>query len=292
MSTVLQIVQSACYRWNLPFPAAGTLYGNSDPGARQLLHILYAVCEDLRQAACWTQQKRIHTFSTESGRSQYPLPEDFQAASPFTAWNNDENRRLVGPLPDLDFTARLYGGVGSSTNFEYRFFGPDSNPNTSGGQFYIYPEPDSVIECSYEYLSSNLFKPKNWLPSTAYTSGTYVNANGNNYLCDTNGTSHASTPPSGQTNNITDGTTRWDYVSIAYETILADTDLCIFDADLVKLGLRAKFRDEKGEEADKAEAEFNKKIERAVAGLQGTMKGSFSRVGQNRPRYSYPRTFI
>lgn len=289
--TILSTLQSCCYRWNIPFPGAGTIFGNTDPHARQLLHILYAVSEELRQAACWTQQKKIHTFNTSSGRDKYPLPEDFYKASPFTHWNNTENRRLIGPLPDFDFTARLYGEVGSSINFEYRIFGPDSNPNTSGGQFVIYPTPTSTIECSFEYLTKNLFLPKNWLPSTAYTIGTYVNANGNIYLCDTNGTS-STTPPSGTSQNITDGTTRWDYVSAPYETVLADTDLCLFEEALIKIGVRAKWRDEKGEEADKAEREFRSKIDKAVSSLQGISTGSFTKVGTMLPRYSYPRTFI
>src|SRR5690606_30973519 len=127
-----------------------------------------------------------------------PLPEDFYAPSPFTEWNNNDNRRLMGPLSDSEFTGRLYGGFGSSNNFEYRFFGPDSNPHTSGGQFNVYPTPASVIECSFEYLTSSTFLPKNWEPSTAYTSGTYVNANGNIYLCDTSGDS-STTPPSATT---------------------------------------------------------------------------------------------
>ena len=286
--TVISAVQSACYRWGIPFPAAGTLYNNSDPGARQLLHIFYAVCEELRQANCWTQQKKIYTFATTSGRSKYPLPEDYYAPSPFTEWNTSEHNGLIGPLPDSDFTARLYGGIGSNFNFEYRFFGSDSNPNTAGGQFNIYPTPTSAITCSIEYMTRNLLLPKNWLPSTVYVIGIYTNANGNIYLCDTNGTSHASTAPSAVTADIIDGTTRWDYVSAPYETLLADTDICLFDDDLIKLGLRAKWRDEKGEEAAAAEKEYKSKINKAVARLEGSAIGSFSRIGTERRRYNLP----
>lgn len=287
MSTVLNVVKSACYRWGLPFPAAGTLYNNTDPGALQLLHILYAVCEELRQAACWTQQKKVYSFSTTSGRSQYALPQDFYAASPFVEWNTDQNTPLYG-IDDVDFGQRLYGGYGSANNFDYRFFGPDSNVNTLGGQFNVYPTPTSTVACSFEYLSRNLFTPKAWLPSTAYTSGQYVFSSGNIYLCDTNGTSHASTPVSGTAQDTTDGTTRWDYQAGAYEAILADTDLCIFDEDLIKLGLRAKWRDEKGEEAEKAEAEYQSKITKAVNRLRPLVVGSFSKYGGRQRRYSFP----
>src|SRR5690606_24569335 len=110
--TILALAQTFCYRMNIPRPAS--LSGSSDPASLQILHLVYEVAEELRQAACWTQQKRIHTFETESARAKYPLPEDFYAPSPFTEWNNNENRRLMGPLSDSEFTGRLYGGFGSS----------------------------------------------------------------------------------------------------------------------------------------------------------------------------------
>lgn len=271
-------ITSFCYRSNIPFPAAGTIYGNTDPGARQLLHLMYAVAEELREASCWTQQKKIHTFSTESGRSKYKLPNDFYAASPFTAWNNDENSQLIGALPDFDFTSRLYGGIGSVTNFEYRFFGPDSNVNSAGGQFNVYPTPTSVIECSFEYLSRNLFTPPHWTPSTVIAANKYRFSGGNNYYTSAGGTT-GSTAPSSTATSFTDGSVTWSYDNLPYEVINSDSDICIFDDELVKLGLRAKWRNEKGEENADAAAEFKSRIEKAKSRLQGTKHGSMSRVG-------------
>lgn len=290
MSTVLALVQSACYRWNLPFPAAGTLFGNSDPGARQLLHVLYAVCEDLRQAACWAEQKRYYTFDTESGRSKYKLPEDWYAPSPFTDWNNDESLALTF-LTDTDFAARVNGAIGSSYNFEARVWGGDSNPNTGGGQFEIYPVPTSVITLSFEYLTRSMFTPPYWLPSTPYDDSPvqdFVFVSNNIYQCDVAGTSSSDNPPDTQTQNIVDDTVRWGWVSTPYETILTDSDLCIFPDDLVKLGLRAKWRDEKGEESDKAEAEFQGKISKAASRLKPITVGSFYPSGTSSRRYVYP----
>lgn len=286
MSTVLELVKAACYRWNLPFPAAGTLFGNTDPGARQLLYVLYAVAEELRQAACWTQQKKLHSFSTSSGRSKYPLPEDFYAPSPFTEWNTTESR-MLNSVDDIEFGSKLYGGIGSSTKFDYRFFGPDSNPNTGGGQFQVYPTPSETIACSYEYLSKNLFMPPNWTPSeTGITVGKYRNANGNIYRASAISTGECgTTAPSHTTGTAVDSGVTWTYVSAPYETILTDNDICIFDDDLVKLGLRAKWRDEKGEDATKAEAEFNSKINRAVARLTPFSIGSFCGYGKDTRRY-------
>ena len=283
--TILADIQSFCYRINIPAPSA--LFNSTDPGTLQLIHIFYAVCEELRQAKCWPQQKRTHTFETSSGRTKYPLPEDFYACTQSTQWNEDQDRSLNGPISDADFTYRLYGISDTGSDYSWRMFGPDLNPNTSGGQFQINPTPGATAETiTFEYLSRNLFLPKNWLPSTAYTSGVYVNANGNIYLCDTNGTS-STTPPSATTANITDGTTRWDYVSTPYETILADTDINLFDSDLVKLGIRAKWFEEKGEDQNPAFAEFEAKIAQAQARFHGSHVGSMIRRG-TRPSYSVP----
>jgi len=68
-----------------------------------------------------------------------------------------------------------------------------------------------------------------WAISTAYTIGQYRRANGNLYLCDTNGTSAGSgTGPSGTGTNIADGTTQWDYVS-AYGDATIDNPVIATD---------------------------------------------------------------
>jgi hypothetical protein len=194
-------------------------------------------------------------------------------------------------LPDLDFTARLYGGVGSSTNFEYRFFGPDSNPNTSGGQFVVYPTPTDTIDCSYEYMTRNLFLPPNWLPSTAYTIGQYAFANGNIYLCDTNGAS-STTPPSAVTQDISDGSTRWDYQAAPYETIVLDTDQCLFFDDIMIAEIKWRYLKSNGADYESDKQEARALLAKAMARLGSASVGSFSRIGREITRYTYPRTFI
>lgn len=284
MQTALSIIQSVRRRQVLGVPTA--LVGTTDPDELQLIELLYAVCEELRQARCWIQQKRTHSFDTVSGQQSYQLPQDFYSALLGTQWNVDEVNPLIGPASDAEFAYRVYGQDSSTYNFTYSLFGPDQNPNSANGQFRLNPTPSSAITLSFYYLSRNLFLPKHWLPSTAYTSGTYVNANGNIYLCDTNGTS-GTTAPTGQTNNIADGTTQWDYVATPYETLVADTDLCLFDADLVKLGLRAKWNEEHGGEYEAAQYEYETKISQAVARMRGSNIGSLIRRANN-PRYRVP----
>lgn len=288
MATALDVVKSFCYREGITLPNAISFESPTDPATLQLLHVLYAVVEELRRSKAWTQQKKVHTFEMEANRSKYPLPKDFYAPIPLTHYDNSDKWLLDGPMSDGNFAYRLYADT-SGTRKAYRLFGPDFNPNTEGGQFWIDPADSTAgRDISFEYLSKNLFLPKHWQPSTAYVSGEYVNANGEIYLCDTNGTSHATNSPNGQTTNITDGTTQWDWVSTPYETIIDDNDINLFDDDVVKLGMRAKWFEGKGEQYESAKIEFEKAISLAASRFKGSYVGSMGGYTNEGPRYSVP----
>lgn len=285
MLDVLTIVQDVRKAMNLSVPTA--LFGSTDPDERQMLTLLDEVAAELRQAKCWTQQKRKHTFTTTSGRATYPLPKDFYSFVPRSQWNTDETIRLIGPQDDDEFGAKIYGTEPSSVNFSYRIFGWDENDYTGGGQFEISPTPTSEIDLAYEYLTRNLYLPKWWTPSQLYTAPDYVSVSGNVYVCDTNGLSGA-TPPSGTGSNITDNTTRWDYYDAAWETIKADTNRCIFDSDLVKLGLKAAWKRENGGDWQADRAEFERRIAKAQARYRGPFIGSLCGPKDKGPRYTIP----
>lgn len=196
----------------------------------------------LRSQMFFPQCKKLYTFTLEDGRSLYPLPQDFYCPINNTLWDNTNQWQLVGPLSDQEFRLLQVRQLGSLPTYSFRVIGGDGNPNTIGGQFELYPVPatGSLNTLSYEYIAKGLFQPKYWQPSTAYTSGTYVSSSGNIYLCDTNGTS-GTTPVSGTTANIVDGTTRWDYVATPYESIIADTDMSIFDDDIMISGIKWRY---------------------------------------------------
>jgi len=284
MKTALGIVQSYRRRVNLDVPSA--LAVNTDPDELQLREVLYAVCEELRQEKVWPQQKKVYEFDTVDTVGSYQMPKDFYAPLARTQFNTDENNLLIGPVSDSDMSMITYGRCPNSRNFTYTIFGPDENPSSAGGQFYVTPTPSSVVSLTYKYISRNLFIPQNWVSGTAYTTASYVNANGNIYKCATNIAS-ATTIPSGTGTGIVDGAGTWDYYDEPYEAILADTDLCLFDDDLVKLGLRAKLREDKGADFEAAEREFRSKITQAAARYKGSHFGSFG-TNQIGPRYWVP----
>jgi len=286
--TILTSVQRVMYQLNETPPA--TLVGNAAPSALQLLNLMYAVCEELRQSRVWVQQKKTYSFDTVSGQRSYQLPKDFYAALPRTQWNTDENNLLVGPVSDANMTMRVYGEVPSTTNFTYRIFGPDENPNSAAGQFYVDPEPSSAVSLYFEYLTSSLFVPQDWAPSTAYTTTNpdWVHSNGNWYVCVTNGTSSATTAPSSTASGaITDGTAEWNYHDDTYHNPQADSDTPLFDSDLVELGLKAKFLQHKGGDFAMFEDEFQRRIDQAVHRYKGSFVGNMG-LSYTGPRYHIP----
>lgn len=283
MKSALTIIQDFRKRAGLSTPT--TLLSITDPDELQLIELLTNVCEELRQARCWTQQKRKHSITTTASRRAYPLPQDFYAPIFGTDWNEDEQIRLNGAETDEEFTYRLYGTGTSTTNFSYRIFGPDEGTGSTSGQLVLDPIPADAVDISFEYLSRNLFQPKFWTSSTAFAAGSYCSSNGQIYKTTAGGTT-GSTAPTG-TGTVSDGVVSWVSQSFAYETILADTDLVIFDYDLVKLGLRAKWYEEHGGAWETAGAEFELKINQAVARMTKPRKGSFAGKGLQ-PRYKVP----
>lgn len=242
MKTALSILQSTIRGMGLSPNVPSTLLSLTDPDKVQQLEILYEVCEELRREGPFKQQVQTHEFDTASGTATYPLPGDFYEVVPCTQYNQDTDWRLIGPLTDAEFMAFKEGELYIPTEYVWRIVGFDENSSsTSGRQFEVYPTPGATENLVFQYISGHLFIPPDWAPSTVYASGDYVNVNGRIYLCDTNGTS-GSTPPSGTSNNQSDGTTQWDYYSSTYETVLDDSDTCIFDANIVKLGVKAKYQ--------------------------------------------------
>jgi len=284
---VLALVSAFCYEVNLPAPT--TLIGTiTSPADLQILNLLYSVSRDLRQDRPWPQQKAFHTFTCQAGRTKYPLPQNFYAASLGTQYDTGRRWELSGPISDTEFAYRTYGIYTSQNRIAYRIFGPDSNPNTAGGQFNISPAPVGGEILTYEYLTSNLFFPKNWEPSeSGITTISFRNANGNIYDCSaiTTGIT-GTTPPSHTSGGAVDGGVTWQFLSTPYETITANSDISLWDDDIIILGLIARWYQMKGLDHASIASEYASKFDSAKNRFNGSFRGSFSRVGSNVGRYT------
>lgn len=284
--TALLIIQEVLQRVNIPSITA--IVGSTDPNVLQLKQVLYAVVEELRQVGTWTQQKRKYSFDTVAAVSKYALPKDFYCPLMNTQYNNDENDILIGPISDAEFAFYLNGGTTAGHNYYYRLFGWDNVADSDGGQFEITPTPGSAQELSLEYMTRHLFLPANYVLGTAYAENALVNVNGNIYKC-SSAITEADTAPSGTGAAIADDDGTWDYYNEPYEVLAADTDIVLFDYDLVKLGIRAKWSGEKnaGIYSQMAEKEYQKKIDKARARMKGSFIGSMTGT-QLVPGYTVP----
>lgn len=276
---ILEIAQAFAYEANLPAPS--TLLSLTDPADLQILNLIYSVSRDLRQDRCWPQQKKSYTFTLTANRVKYPLPEDFFSALLRTQWDTTRRWNLNGPMNDAGFTQRLYGVVRLNAQIAFRVFGPDFNPNTSGGQVWIDPAPAGGEVIYYEYISKNLFLPSNWTPSTVIAASSYRNANGLIFFTTAGGTT-STTPPSAAG---ADGTVTWTLVSTPYETVISNSDYSIFDDDVMIIGLMAKWYQMKGLGYEALRAEYESKLDEAKGRWAGSFVGSFNRYPGNWLRY-------
>lgn len=211
---VLQIIQSFCYETNQPAPS--TLLSVTDPAVNQLISLFYAVGRDLRQAKCWPQLKRTHSFNTVSTDYQYALPADFYCSILDTYWDTTNKWKMYGPITDSTFNQLKNGLATVSSTYYFRVFG-----RLGSDQFEIYPTPGtSVSTLQFDYMSSY------WLGtgSAPYT---------------------------------------WS------EAIVADTDVCAFDDDLMILGLRSKWNQAKGLDYADLQADYANRVSAAQARFAG-----------------------
>lgn len=285
MKTALEIIQRMRHSINNPAPTS--IESTTDPDELQCIELLVQTCEEIRATLAFPQSKRNYSFDTVASTSSYQLPLDFYSTLLDTHYNQDELLRLIGPASDGSFNYLLYGESSGTRDFVYRLFGMDQNPSSAGGQFVLYPTPTSAVTISFDIISRHMFLPVNWAASTAYSLDDEVNANGNIYKCTSAGTSGSTAPTGTAASGISDGTAEWGYDNEPYERPVNDTDLCIFDHDLVKLGLRAKWKKEREGNYEADQIEFEQRLESAKGRYKGKFRGSFYRQAQS-PRYNIP----
>lgn len=262
-----------------------TLLSTTDPTQLLSTNLLYAQARYLRSLRNWPQQKKTYSFTVTSGRSKYPLPEDFHAMTFDTQWDSTQSWRLSGPMGDSAFTARLYGGF-TSPQIGFRVNGPDGNVLAGvGGQFEITPTPTASTEVlAFEYYSKNTFMPPNWTAletSITASPAKYRNANGLNYKCTaiTTGTC-GSTAPAQTSGTFVDSGVTWTTYTTPYETIIADTDLALFDDDIMIAGFKWRYLKATGLDYEVELQEHGRLVNNALGRMNGSTIGSFTRVGR------------
>lgn len=245
--TALEICQQALIEIGLS-SIPTTLLGNATD-VRRVRSLLLAESRFLRNQRFFPQAKRVYNFTASANRVKYPLPQDFFTPISGTLWDQTNRWQLDGPLSDEDFVNKKLGNISAGTIPSFRVGGIDSNNNTIGGQFEIYPQPAVGTVFYFEYITKHLFLPPNWTPSTVISANSYRNSDGKIYFTTAGGTS-GTTPPSATSSIPVDGTITWTLFLGAYENIINDADLTIYDEELLISGIKWRYEKSTGTSFD------------------------------------------
>lgn len=280
MATIKEIIQNFCYRINVPAPS--TIVGVSSPAEQQYLSLFKFIGDTLRNRPYqWPQLKRPYYFNTATGVSNYQLPGDFYRILESSQWDTTNQWPLRGPISDYNYAIREFAVVSLQTRKAFRLVGPtqylfNTAPYSqrSAGWFQISPAGENnTDELFLGYLSCNWIWPRDWVAKTSYSLGDIRAGNGNVYRVTTAGTS-GTTRPSVTTGPETDGTVTWTvyrepYAVDSSNTNLNDSDLCLFDDDMMIEGMRWAYYRAKGQDYQQERSDWEQQVRSAFSRFNG-----------------------
>lgn len=141
LDTALRIVRQAAGELGLPVP--NELTANRSAQAQQMLALLNAAGSELVRAYSWEFLRKTASFTTETGKTQYPLPPDF-------SWML--NRTLREKSNIYEVTGPVSGQVWSYLNTNMGV-APFFNFIIKGRTIQLMPLTSIGAELSYEYYS-------------------------------------------------------------------------------------------------------------------------------------------
>lgn len=279
-NTIVTIIKNFCYRINVPAPSS--IVGVSSPTEQQYLSLFQFIGDDLRNRPYqWPQLKRGYTFTTTTSTRKYQLPGDFYRILNSTQWDETNQWPLQGPISDANFTLREFAVVSLTNRKAYRLIGPvnylySTSPYSqrSRGWFEIDPAGENnTDELFLGYLSCNWIWPRDWVTSTVYSAGDIRAGNGYVYRTAAGGTSGA-TRPNWATGSSSDGSVTWTvytepYPCDASNSALNDSDLCLFDDDLMIEGMRWAYKRAKGLDYQQERQDWEDQLKSAFARFNG-----------------------
>lgn len=249
---VLTLIQDTCRELKLPVPSS--VYSSTDREIQLLMALLNLEGTEVRAKYVWPVLNKEYTFNTVAGVSAYALPTDFDFECFNTHWDRTSKWALRGPLDAQTWQARKSGIVTVLPRYGFRVRGASSTPLN------LEPVPDAVKQLVFEYQSDNWVRPATeWTASTVFAAGSYCFSNGNVYKTTAGGTSGA-VQPTHNTGSASDGGVTWTFAT--YDRILADTDELVLSPQVLKAGVKWRWKRENGMEWEtyRAEAEDNARL--------------------------------
>lgn len=256
--------------------------GVSSPAEQQYLSLFKFIGDNLRNRPYqWPQLKRGYTFTTTTNISKYQLPGDFYRILESSQWDTSNNWPLRGPISDYNFAVRDFAVVSLQTRKAFRLIGPthylystSTYNRRSQGWFEIEPAgANGTDQLFLGYLSANWIWPRDWVANTVYTAGSIRAGNGYVYWTEDGGTSGA-TRPSVSTGSVSDGSVVWTVYTEPYDVIstntgLNDSDICLFDDDLMIEGMRWAYLRAKGQDYQQERSDWDNQVKSAYSRFNG-----------------------
>lgn len=191
---------------------------------------------------------------------------------------------MRGPISDYQFDIREFAVVSLQTRKAFRVIGPvnylfNTSPYSQRSQGYFEIDPagaNDSDELFLGYLSCNWIWPRDWVASTVYSLGDIRSGDGYVYRVTTAGTS-GTTRPSWSTGSDVDGTVTWtvyieNYPSIATNAALNDSDICLFDMDLMIEGMRWAYFRAKKQDYEQERADWENQLKSSFARFDGPIR--------------------
>lgn len=253
-TTVLSLIQDCCRELKLSVPTS--VYTSQDKEMQLLLALLNLEGREVASKYVWPVLNKEYTFSTSNGVAAYALPADFDYECFSTQWDRSNHWKLRGPLPASEWQQRKSGINTVLPQFGFRVKGASSTP------FYLEPTPTTVNNLVFEYQSTNWVRPAtSWAASTAFAAGSYCFSGENVYQTTAGGTT-GSTAPTHSTGTVSDGAVSWTFVE--YNRVLSDTDILTLPDQVLKLGVKWRWKRENGFEYETYREEAIGAARRAV----------------------------
>lgn len=287
MATIKELIQNFCYRTNITAPSAYA--GISQPAPQQYLSLFQFIGDNLRNRSFqWPELKRGYTFTTATNVSQYQLPGDFYRILESTQWDTTNKWPMRGPISDYNMAVRQFAVVSLQTRKAYRLIGArnylyNTSPyvQRSAGFFEIDPPgQDNSDTLFMGYISCNWIWPRDWVTTTSYSVGDIRSGNGYVYIALNSATS-GSTRPNWTTGNAYDGGgtsgVQWQvytepYLAVPGNAALNDSDICLFDEDIMIEGMRWAYKRAKGQDYTVERQDWEEMVKGAFARFNGPMR--------------------
>lgn len=299
--TALSIGQTAAARLKIGVPS--TIYGNTDENVVLLKAMIEQAAREIRDAFPWPQLQTEYTFTLSTGVASYRIPQDINQVLFETYWNRTTKYPLIGPVDPVKWQEYKSGLITRLPRQRFRVKG------FSDTQLFIDPTPtasENGQTCVFEYCQNSTFRARTWVASTSWAGNSDCTYNGNRYSRGGTGAgSTGTTPPTHTSGTVSDGSFNWTFIdtgALLYaqdgqlrgiEKIYNDTDVCLFDEQMIIDGTVWRFKRETGLAFESLRKDSEDTIEKKKVALMGASPIMYNSRMLNSPAmigpYNYPQ---